>query len=183
MDLTKYLGLASEVPNMFVVILPEYDRVCFFLSISKYVCDNPAMLNFGISQVKFDMRLLHWIIVNILYMKHNNWGKVDDNDLYLMLALMTNSKVNWVKIVFKEVNLVEAPKILYYSGVSKMRYYMDIDGDYYYLEESGKKVYDDKVTDPINDPSDEAGGSSSGLLYADSKSCLYELVGKILADN
>lgn len=64
-----------------------------------------------------------------------------------------------------------------------MRYYMDIDGDYYYLEESGKKVYDDKVMDPINDPSDEAGGSSSGLLYADSKSCLYELVGKILADN
>lgn len=64
-----------------------------------------------------------------------------------------------------------------------MRYYMDIDGDYYYLEESGKKVYDDKVMDPINDASDEAGGSSSGLLYADLKSCLYELVGKILADN
>lgn len=112
MNLTKYLGLASEGPNMFVVILPEYDRVCFFLSISKYVCDNPAMLNFGISQVKFDMRLLDWIIVNILYMKHNNWGKVDDNDLYLMLALMTNSKVNWVKFVIKRMlHYKDNPKI------------------------------------------------------------------------
>lgn len=111
-DLTKYLGLASEGPNIFVVIFPEYDRVCFFLSISKYVCDNPAMLNFGLSQVKFDMRLLHWIIVNILYMKHNNWGKVDDNDLYLMLALMTNSKVNWVKFVIKRMlHYKDNPKI------------------------------------------------------------------------
>lgn len=33
--------------------------------------------------------------------------------------------------------MTEAPKILDYGGVSKMRYYMDFDGNYYYLEESG----------------------------------------------
>lgn len=91
MDFTKDLGLTSEGPNMSAERLSEYDRVCFVFYISKFVCDNFSMSNFGISQVKLDMRLLHWIIVKIIYIKPKNWGRVDDNDLYLMWALMTNS--------------------------------------------------------------------------------------------
>ncbi|KAL5077623.1 hypothetical protein RYX36_016607 [Vicia faba] len=48
---------------------------------------------------------------------------------------------------------------------------------------SGREVYDDKVGEPIKDPSDEPTRSSSGLLSDDLKSYLEELVGMLLAHN
>lgn len=88
-------------------------------------------------------------------------------------------------IVSKEEKLTEAPKILDYGGVSKMRYYRDSNGDYYYLEEYGRKIYDDKVMEPSKDPFVEAPGSSSSftVFSSDLKSYLYELVGRIFSNN
>ncbi|KAL5057831.1 hypothetical protein RYX36_029435 [Vicia faba] len=74
---------------------------------------------------------------------------------------------------------LKAPKIMDYFGVSNMRYYRDTNVDYYYLEEYSQKVYDDKIVDPIKDPSNDASGSFSSLLFAYVKSCIDELVGKI----
>lgn len=48
--------------------------------------------------------------------------------------------------------------------------------------EDGRKVYDDKIVEPIKDHSDEASGSSSGL-FVNGKSYFNELDGNILADN
>lgn len=66
-----------------------------------------------------------------------------------------------------------------------MRCYRDSNGDYYYLEESGQKIYDDKVLKPTKDSTiDHAGSSSSSTsLSSDLISYLDELVGRILADN
>ena len=72
-----------------VVRLSKYDRISFVLSISKYICENPAMSNFGISQVKFDMRQLHWIIVKILYRKPKIWGRANYVEFYWIWALLS----------------------------------------------------------------------------------------------
>lgn len=170
------------------------------------------MVNFPVSQVKFDIRLLRWNIIKILCVKPRNRGKANDNDLYLMWVLLSDSGVNWVKfiidmmihrkdnpkrallfsyivqlilnvsgIVSKEEDMVESQKIMDYYGVSKMRYYRDPDGDYYYLGEPGRHVYDDKVVEPIKNPSDEPNGPSFGSLSANLD--LHELVGYILDGN
>ncbi|CAI8612604.1 unnamed protein product [Vicia faba] len=82
-------------------------------------------------------------------------------------------------IVSKLEDRLKAPKIMDYFGVSNMRYYRDTNGDYYYLEEYSQKVYDDKIMDLIKDPSNDASGSFSSLLFAYVKSYIDELVGKI----
>ncbi|KAI5439982.1 hypothetical protein KIW84_025369 [Lathyrus oleraceus] len=103
MEFKKYFGLTFGGSDMDVGRSSDYDRISFILSISKSVCENPAMSNFGISKVKFDMRLLHWIIVKILYRKPTNWGIVDDNDLYLTWELITDSGLNWVKFIINRM--------------------------------------------------------------------------------
>lgn len=65
----------------------DYDKVSFVMSISKVVCKNMEMSNLRIHQVKFDMRLLHLIVVKILARKPRNSSRVDDSDLYLMWSL------------------------------------------------------------------------------------------------
>lgn len=62
-DYNKYLGLSYDGSNMFVSKSSDYDKISFLLSISKSVCENMEMSNFGISQLKFCMHLLHWIVV------------------------------------------------------------------------------------------------------------------------
>lgn len=74
-----------------VIFSQECDWIFLVLPISKFVCENLVVSNFGISQVKFNMHLLHWIIVKIIYRKPKKWGRVDDSDLYLMWALLTES--------------------------------------------------------------------------------------------
>ncbi|KAI5422450.1 hypothetical protein KIW84_045771 [Lathyrus oleraceus] len=65
----------------------DYDKFSFVMSISKVVCKNMEMSNSQINQVKFDMRLLHLIVVKILARKPRNSSRVDDRDLYLMWSL------------------------------------------------------------------------------------------------
>lgn len=57
-DFTKHLDLVSGGADI-SMRFPDYDRICYVLSILKSVCENPSKSNFGISQVKFDMCLLH----------------------------------------------------------------------------------------------------------------------------
>lgn len=45
------------------------------------------------------MQIIHWIIFMLLYKKPRNWGRYDDNDLYLMWDLLSNNDVNWVKFI------------------------------------------------------------------------------------
>lgn len=89
------------------------------------------------------------------------------------------------KIVSKEEDSAEAPKVLDYAGVSKMRYFRDSNGDYYYLEESGRKLYDDEAMEFDKDPYVEAAGcsSSSSSLSSNLKPYLDELVRRISTDN
>lgn len=54
------------------------------------------MSNFPISQVKFNMQILHWITVKVFYRKPKNWGKLDEFNLYLMWDLLTNYAFDWV---------------------------------------------------------------------------------------
>ncbi|KAL5074274.1 hypothetical protein RYX36_013258 [Vicia faba] len=54
-------------------------------------------------------------------------------------------------------------KILDYGCVSNMRYYRDSeDGSYFYLEESSRKVYDNKIVDP---PVDHTAASASSTPF------------------
>lgn len=46
-----------------------------------------------------------------------------------------------------------------------MIYYRDTNGVYYYLEKYGQNMYDDKIVEPVKDPSDEAGASGTRLLF------------------
>ncbi|KAL5068683.1 hypothetical protein RYX36_019570, partial [Vicia faba] len=85
-------------------------------------------------------------------------------------------------IVPKKDDLFMTPKILDYGSVSKMRYYRDFDdGSYFYLEDSGRKVYDNSIVDPLFDPI--ATPTSSGSFLAKLKSYLDELFGSILDEN
>lgn len=79
----KYLDMVSDGADIFVRF-PEYDRVSYVLPISKSVFENLDISKIGISQGKFDIRFLHWIIVKILYRKPENWGRANDHNLYLM---------------------------------------------------------------------------------------------------
>ncbi|KAL5078236.1 hypothetical protein RYX36_017220, partial [Vicia faba] len=90
----------------------DYDRVPYVLNISKFFCENPAMSNFGIGQVKFDMRLLHLIIVKIIYKKTMNLGSVNDNDIYLMWLLIDSGKFYLEEFIEKvyDNKVVEPPR-------------------------------------------------------------------------
>ncbi|KAL5057062.1 hypothetical protein RYX36_028666 [Vicia faba] len=47
----------------------------------------------------FKAQIVEALCHKILYMKPRNWGKADDNYLYLMWALITDSGLNWVKFI------------------------------------------------------------------------------------
>lgn len=80
----------------------DYDRFSFVQSISMYVFDHIGMVNLHISQVKFDMQILHWIIVKVFYRKPKNWARDDDFDLYLMWELLSGKGFDWVEFILKE---------------------------------------------------------------------------------
>lgn len=84
-DFATHFGLKSVGMDVCVSKSSQYERIFFVQSISKYVFgDRLDMANFHISQVKFEMRILHWIIVKVFYRKPSKWGKVDDFNFYLM---------------------------------------------------------------------------------------------------
>lgn len=91
-------------------------------------------------------------------------------------------------IVCKEEELTESPKILDYGVVKKIRYHRNTNGDYYYLEDSGRKIYDDKIVDPIKEAAETASPFDIGdvATYSSSsnvKTLLDEMLQKLLADN
>lgn len=70
----------------------------------------------------------------------------------------------------KEQELTESPKILDYGDVSKMRHYMDLNGNYYYLEDPGRQIYDDKIVEQVKETADTVGPFATGLGAASSTS-------------
>lgn len=50
------------------------------------------MSNLRVSEIKFGMRLLHWIVVKILARKPTNSSRDDDNGLFFMWSLTHNQK-------------------------------------------------------------------------------------------
>lgn len=99
---------------------------------------------------------LNWVnlIIDMMIYYRDNPKRAFFFSLFVQMILEING------IASKEAALVEAPKILDESVISKMRYYRDSKGDYYYLEQSGRKIYDDKVVEPTKDPFVKAIGSS-----------------------
>ncbi|KAI5424886.1 hypothetical protein KIW84_030896 [Lathyrus oleraceus] len=82
-----------------------------------------------------------------------------------------------------EEDLTKSPKILDYGILEKMRYYKDSNGDYYYLEDSGRKIYDDKnlekeVTE-TTDPS-IASASVDASTFVHMKALLDAVIQKII---
>lgn len=101
-NFTKYFDLTCE-GNLSNTKKPEYDKALFVLAISKYVCEHMEISNFRISQIKFDMRLLRWIIVKILARKLANSSRDDDNDLFLMWCVIQKTKNNRVKFIIDKM--------------------------------------------------------------------------------
>ncbi|KAL5074970.1 hypothetical protein RYX36_013954, partial [Vicia faba] len=89
------------------------------------------------------------------------------------------------KIVPKEDDQFITLKILDYGGVSKMRYFLDSDdGSYFYHEDSGRKVYDNKIVDPPIDPIVAPTSSTPfGSFPIESKSYLDNIFGILMDDN
>lgn len=56
-----------------------------------------------IRQVKFEMRILHWIVMKVCYRKPQNWARADDQDLYLMLVILNNVHFNCVKFILHRI--------------------------------------------------------------------------------
>lgn len=72
---------------------PNYEKVTFVLDISKPFYEHMETSNLSVRQIKFGMRLIHWVIVKILTRKLGNSSKADDNDLFLMWCLIYNTKI------------------------------------------------------------------------------------------
>lgn len=90
--------------NVCVAKSLDYDRISFVQSISKSVFyDRLDMANFHTSQVKFEMIILHWIIVKIFYQKPYNWARADDFDMYLMWEILHWNIINLVKFITKSI--------------------------------------------------------------------------------
>lgn len=99
-----HFGLKFVGMNVCVVKSLDYDRISFVQSILKSVFgDRLDMDNFHISQVKLEMRTIHWIIVKIFYPKPRNWARTDDFNLYLKWALLHCNDINWVKFVVERM--------------------------------------------------------------------------------
>lgn len=82
----------------------DYDRISFAQLISKFIFgDSLDMDNFHISQVKFKMSILNWIIIKIFYQKPQNWVRANDFDSYLMQELLFCKYINWVKFIIYRI--------------------------------------------------------------------------------
>lgn len=104
--------------------------------------------------------------------------------IYFSLFVMTILQLNDIEC--NEEDLTKSPKILDYGILEKMRYYKDSNGDYYYLEDSGRKIYDDKIHEKevteTTDPS-IASASVDASTFVDMNALLDDVTLKVLADN
>ncbi|KAL5098322.1 hypothetical protein RYX36_002649, partial [Vicia faba] len=62
-DFSEPFGMKSSDNLRSGTKMGDFNKVNIVLDISKHVCGKLSMENFPISQVKFNMRILHWIIV------------------------------------------------------------------------------------------------------------------------
>lgn len=102
-DFINCFGMRSEGTNVSNSKVKDYEKISFVLDISIYVCEHMEILKFRISQIKFGMRFIHWVIVNILARKPGKSSRDDDNDLFLMWCLIYNIKTyknDWVRFIF-----------------------------------------------------------------------------------
>lgn len=94
-DFKYYLGLESKENDACISNLIDFVRENFVKFISKSVYkDFLGMENFHISQVKFEMRIIHWIVMKIIYWKPHNSERDGDLDLNLMWILMKIDQYN-----------------------------------------------------------------------------------------
>lgn len=67
-----------------------------------------------------------------------------------------------------------------------MRYYKDTNGEYYYLEDSGRKIYNDKIVELVKEVGESVGPSDidvTSSAFVDVKTLLDEMLQKFLIDN
>lgn len=50
------------------------------------------------------MRILHWVVVKVMYQKPHSWVRVNKIDLYPMWLLLTQQELNWVKFILDKMN-------------------------------------------------------------------------------
>lgn len=83
------------------------------------------MSNLRISEIKFGMRLLHWMVVKILARKPTNSSRDDDNDLFFMWSLTHKTKNNWVRfIIDKMIHYRDNPKrLIFFSNDTTVEWY------------------------------------------------------------
>jgi len=84
-------GIDIEGENVF----DAYDKSSFVNSISKACIAPLEYSNFSVMQLKFDDRILHWIIAKMIICKQNNFGRIDNFDLQVMWLIKNRIKVNW----------------------------------------------------------------------------------------
>lgn len=93
-DFITYFGMKSEGTNVSNSKGKYYVKVSFVLDISKFVREHMEMLNLRIGQIKFGMRLIHWVFVKFFPRKLGNSSRADDIGLLLMWYLIYNKKTN-----------------------------------------------------------------------------------------
>lgn len=50
------------------------------------------------------MRILHWVVVKVMYQKPHSWVRVNKIDIYPMWLLLTQQELNWVKFILDKMN-------------------------------------------------------------------------------
>lgn len=119
-----------------------------------------------------------YIVIRMAYCRDNKKAPLIYSSLVIFIL-----EVNG--IMPKEDEDFFTPNILNYGGVSKMRYYRDSEeGSYFYLEESGIKVYDDKIIDPsVDSTTTPAKTVAFDSLFAELKGYPDNLIGRIITAN
>lgn len=101
----------------------------FFQSISNFIFkDCLDLANFKISNVKFEMKILHWIVVKVLFRKPYNWVRINDHDLYLMWVLWKLNQCSWIKFIFNNIKYwrTSPKRSLFFS--SFIQFILDLNG-------------------------------------------------------
>lgn len=121
-DFKKYLDLKDGINPISLneEKLLGYNCTQFVLPISKSFVEL-SMPILPISQVKFDIRLLHWILVKILYRKSKNLSRDDDSDLQLIWCLIDKGIERVRLIINRMIHCRDNPtKPLFFSSFVQM---------------------------------------------------------------
>lgn len=117
-------------------------------------------MNFHTSQLKCDMRMLHYVTVMILYCKSENFSRANDKDMFLMWMLVTHPEDNWVKFFIDQVIICKCAKSnpMFYTSFIKLILERN---NIVYIESyhvDGSKLFDDTAVKPMHYHCDNKGG-------------------------